>query len=515
MNRYLYKHKDNVSAQLNAGISAGTLSIPLKTGNGALFPTTYSGNATSAGSASTLNCTGIGATGVAVGDIIENVTDGSIAMITVVNTNSVNTTRLKGGSGNTWANTNKWAVNRFIVTLVQYDVDGVTVLKREKVLIDSRSSDTLTVNASGRGFDGSSAQSFLANDYVYLFWTSAAEDGIRQNVSQVVQDIDAHETTLASHTSSIATKASDAAVVHNTSDETIAGIKTFSSIPVLPASDPTTANQAARKAYVDAISGVLTVTAGEDVLAGQPAAIGSGSNFLASQKYGTTLVSDSFDSTNWRAQSFTSSALALYIKKLVLRLDDSGIARTITVSIRSSLAGSDIGGITATAVTGGGGPADVTFTFGTHITISPSSTYYIIVRGSAACSWSSDVNGGGDFGASSSANSGSSWSTANAKEYKYKVYEEVANSGTAYKASSLFQSDLSDNFVGFFAANASNGQQATINVLFDSNQSGLTPGSVYYLNDTKGSIGLSPGTVSRKLGLSISASKIMAKYDNP
>jgi len=33
--------------------------------------------------------------------------------------------------------------------------------------------------------------------------------------------------------------------------QTIAGIKTFSSIPVLPASDPTTSNQAARKAYVD------------------------------------------------------------------------------------------------------------------------------------------------------------------------------------------------------------------------------------------------------------------------
>lgn len=33
--------------------------------------------------------------------------------------------------------------------------------------------------------------------------------------------------------------------------QTIAGIKTFSSIPVLPASDPTTDNQAARKAYVD------------------------------------------------------------------------------------------------------------------------------------------------------------------------------------------------------------------------------------------------------------------------
>lgn len=43
----------------------------------------------------------------------------------------------------------------------------------------------------------------------------------------------------------------DAAAVKKTTDQTIAGIKTFSSIPVLPASNPTTANQAARKQYVD------------------------------------------------------------------------------------------------------------------------------------------------------------------------------------------------------------------------------------------------------------------------
>jgi len=36
-------------------------------------------------------------------------------------------------------------------------------------------------------------------------------------------------------------------------DQTVNGIKTFGSIPLLPASDPTTDNQAARKAYVDAV----------------------------------------------------------------------------------------------------------------------------------------------------------------------------------------------------------------------------------------------------------------------
>ena len=40
--------------------------------------------------------------------------------------------------------------------------------------------------------------------------------------------------------------------VSTTGNETVNGVKTFGSIPVLPASDPTTDNQAARKAYVDA-----------------------------------------------------------------------------------------------------------------------------------------------------------------------------------------------------------------------------------------------------------------------
>lgn len=46
-----------------------------------------------------------------------------------------------------------------------------------------------------------------------------------------------------------ALKATDTAVVHNTGAETVAGIKTFSSSPIVPT--PTTGSQAATKAYVD------------------------------------------------------------------------------------------------------------------------------------------------------------------------------------------------------------------------------------------------------------------------
>lgn len=47
------------------------------------------------------------------------------------------------------------------------------------------------------------------------------------------------------------------AFVHMTTDETINGIKTFGSIPVLPASNPTAANEATRKAYVDTAAGAV------------------------------------------------------------------------------------------------------------------------------------------------------------------------------------------------------------------------------------------------------------------
>lgn len=45
--------------------------------------------------------------------------------------------------------------------------------------------------------------------------------------------------------------ASDGLVIHNTGAENVGGVKSFTSIPVLPGSNPTTDNQAARKKYVD------------------------------------------------------------------------------------------------------------------------------------------------------------------------------------------------------------------------------------------------------------------------
>lgn len=72
-------------------------------------------------------------------------------------------------------------------------------------------------------------------------------------------DINAELSALASDISEL-----DGAAVKKTGDQSVAGVKTFTSIPVLPASNPTTDNQAVRKAYVD---GKIDMQAGTILIA--------------------------------------------------------------------------------------------------------------------------------------------------------------------------------------------------------------------------------------------------------
>lgn len=55
-------------------------------------------------------------------------------------------------------------------------------------------------------------------------------------------------------------------IVLTTTNQTIAGTKTFTSIPVLPASDPTTANQAVRKSYADSLVATTTWTTTDGIM---------------------------------------------------------------------------------------------------------------------------------------------------------------------------------------------------------------------------------------------------------
>ncbi len=178
----LLSTKDNAYGRLNSGISAATLSIPLQSGQGANFPQPYNGTCTSGGTSTTLNCTGILATigAGAVGKFIRNITDGSVAFILTVSTNSLTTTPLYSGSNNTWNNSDAWRIDEFVITLAavstsSYGVQSIT--SSEQALVIARSTDTLTVATGGRGYNSTSAASFLAGDYVYLFVTSPCRRG--------------------------------------------------------------------------------------------------------------------------------------------------------------------------------------------------------------------------------------------------------------------------------------------------------------------------------------------------
>lgn len=78
------------------------------------------------------------------------------------------------------------------------------------------------------------------------WWTGAAVSPLE--TSKV--DLSGYATT-GQLTDGLSGKANDNAVVKLTGNQTVAGVKTFSSIPVLPSTNPTSANQAVRKGHLD------------------------------------------------------------------------------------------------------------------------------------------------------------------------------------------------------------------------------------------------------------------------
>ena len=182
----LPKATDNAEGQLDAGISASATSLAVGTGEGAEFPNATKGTATSAGTSTTLNSTGIGASGVAVGDFIENLTDGSHAYVDSVSTNSITTTPLKGGSGNTWDNSDEWAFNRFIVTLNSRDANDV-ITSSERILVTERTGDTFSEVT--RGYSGDISQAWDTGDYVSKFVNSDELAGCQDGLAEMAIDI--------------------------------------------------------------------------------------------------------------------------------------------------------------------------------------------------------------------------------------------------------------------------------------------------------------------------------------
>jgi hypothetical protein len=78
-----------------------------------------------------------------------------------------------------------------------------------------------------------------------------------------------------------------------------------------------------------------------------------------------------------------------------------------------------------------------------------------------------------------------------------------------YRAGSLV-AGMSDSYIGIVQTSGTVTQTGSVIMNgIDANQSGLTIGAKYYLNDTVGTIGTSAGTVTRKVGIAISATQLL------
>lgn len=109
-------------------------------------------------------------------------------------------------------------------------------------------------------------------------------------------------------------------------------------------------------------------------------------------------------------------------------------------------------------------------------------------------------NGGSDANISSSENA-----TASQRPYLLLVY----GNGKVYKCDARNATNVG-RFIGFCFTNTTAGNQAPIEISGQtSTQTGMTASSPYYLSDTRGSISTTPGTVSKKIGLALSSTKLL------
>lgn len=260
------------------------------------------------------------------------------------------------------------------------------------------------------------------------------------------------------------------------------------------------------------------VTAGENIIAGQSLIIGDGGGKTTSQT--TEDGGDSFTDTSWLGQTITVEK-AIKITSIVLSLRNNNLGtHQVTASIRATSGGvptgSDLGSQTVTLDASPAPHREYTFTFSSAIAVTPNTVYAIVLRNTSGDSTTSSAqrnsssvySGGVEV---TSTNSGASWSTTT-KDLFFKFTEVSTNAGEVYlsDASSGLATAFSSNFIGFAVADTSIGNSTPIQIEGSvTNQSGLSVGSSYYLSNTPGSINSSAGDISKKIGLSISATKLL------
>ncbi|RLG92271.1 MAG: hypothetical protein DRO36_02110 [Candidatus Hecatellales archaeon] len=192
---------------------------------------------------------------------------------------------------------------------------------------------------------------------------------------------------------------------------------------------------------------------------------------LDSQQTDTSYGND-ISGSRWRADDFTIQNYDGWITKVQLYLQSDG-ASTVTVSIRSSLTGSDLCSASKTVTSGGW----YEFIFSSPTHVNKNETYYLVVRvtsgdiaywsaGTSGTCWVSDDNG-------------STW-TEISGNHAFKIFIQPDNGNIV---SELIQPTNLVNFFRFNATTVLNGQTLTFDILDSVDNvliSGITPSQLPY-----------------------------------
>ena len=258
----------------------------------------------------------------------------------------------------------------------------------------------------------------------------------------------------------------------------------------------------------------VTLIAGQTITGIEPISIGDGTpvNLISSPGGGSLLGSYS-STNNWYSQQFTTSATHIQLNTVTATIASSTSAtgQTFTASIFANSGGSPTGaplyqktfGINIVV-----GSNALTFNF--NQALSASTTYHVAISIGTNESLM-DLSGlGSGTGANQSTNAGSSWSVLTNTTFNITVAEQNNVAGEAYLSSSLANTIFANNFIGFSAASITSGTSGIINVVgIITGLTGLTAGAAYYLQDSVGTIGTTPGTLTRHIGIALSTTSLL------
>jgi len=111
---------------------------------------------------------------------------------------------------------------------------------------------------------------------------------------------------------------------------------------------------------------------------------------------------------------------------------------------------------------------------------------------------------------------GSTWTAQSTKDLYFQITQGIGTAGHIGQANSSYADARANQFMGFALAAISSSQSGDIQSSgIVGGFTGLTVGSTYYLSDTAGLISTSAGSQSRKVGIAISTTQLLIKYDNP